>query len=471
MKRTKIVATIGPASEKQTILERMIRAGMNVARLNISHGTWQWHGRAIRAIRAAAEKVGEPVAIMLDLQGPKARLGQLKVEGLKLKVGDRVVFTTDIRRQGLRRDGGLASRIPIAVPNFHKYVKRGSHLLIADGTIECAVERVVGRDIHARVVVGGELQSHKGIAIQGVSLPLPSLTTKDKRDLAWARRQDIDFVALSFVKRAADVKALRRMLGPHGAQIIVKIETREAVHHIGEILREADGIMIARGDLALATSAEEVPLIQKEIIEKCRRAAKPVIVATEMLGSMERSPRPTRAEASDVANAVIDHTDAMMLSGETATGRYPIEAVRTMARIIQKTETSRFDDLSIGAEIKHGGSEEEVAFLASVAARTTHAKAIVAGSLTGHTGRLLSRYRTEMPLFVGSPHLRVVHQLNLSWGLRPFLMPKLTRMDALLAALLLHARRSGLKKGDPVVFLGSRRLAPHAQSFVGVRTI
>ncbi|MBI2552283.1 pyruvate kinase [Candidatus Uhrbacteria bacterium] len=468
MKRTKIICTIGPSSETPATLQKMIRAGMNVCRLNMSHGTYAWHGRAIRTIRTAAKKTGEPVAILIDLQGPKARIGELVISNLKLVIGQKLVFTTQSNNSITHNP---ITKIPIAVPNFHKYAKKGAHLLIADGTIECVVEEVRDRDIHAKVTLGGELKSHKGIAIAGVSLPLPSLTSKDKNDAAWARGQDIDFVALSFVKRPADVVALRRLLKKPELHIIVKIETREAVQNFDEILREADGIMIARGDLALATSPEEVPIIQKELIEKCRRMAVPVIVATEMLASMERSPRPSRAEASDVANAVIDHTDATMLSGESASGQFPVEAVATMAHIIKKTEASRFDDLSIGGEITHGPREEEVALLAAVRARTEEAKAILAGSLTGHTGRLLSRYRTEVPLIVGSPDWRVVHQLNLSWGVRPFLVPRVKTMDALLKLLLAQAKKSGLKKRSKIVILGSEKIIPHGQSFVGTRTL
>ncbi len=268
-------------------------------------------------------------------------------------------------------------------------------------------------------------------------------------------------------------------------QIIVKIETREAIDNFDEILADADCIMVARGDLAIATSPEEVPLFQKEIVEKCRRAAKPVIVATEMLASMERSPRPTRAEASDVANAVIDHTDATMLSSESASGQFPVESVRTMASIIERTEESRFDDLSISMRTSHGTGEEETALIASVFARTGKASAIVAGSLTGHTGRLLSRYRTEVPLFLGSPTRLVVRQLSLSWGIQPFLISRVKSMDALLKILLQYARygvasermrrgassRSLLRKGNKVIFLGSEKMTSHGQNFVGMRTL
>lgn len=461
-KRTKIVCTIGPASEKQSTLAQMMHAGMNVCRLNMSHNTYAWHGGMVRRIRTVAKRVGEPIGVLIDLQGPKARIGGVLGDVWTLKNGARVIFTTG---------RGSKGKIPVGVSGFNKYAKRGAHLLLADGTIECVVEKIVGKDIHAKVILGGDLKAHKGIAIAGVSLPLPSLTAKDKRDALWAKRQDIDFVALSFVKAAKDVEVLRRLLKRPEVKIVVKIETREAVHNFDEILKSTDVVMIARGDLGLAFSPEDVPLIQKEIIEKCRRAGKPVIVATEMLASMEKNPRPTRAEASDVANAAVDHTDAVMLSGESATGQFPVEAVRTMAHILKKTEASRFDNLSLGGEVKHGSGEEESALLASILARTSQAKAIVAGSLTGHTGRLLSRFRTETVLLIGSPSLHVVRQLNLSWGIRPFLMPRLKTMDALLASLFLQAHRVGIKKGSKIVFMASRKLAPHAQSFVGVKTL
>ncbi|KKW17381.1 MAG: Pyruvate kinase [Candidatus Magasanikbacteria bacterium GW2011_GWA2_50_22] len=504
MKRTKIVCTLGPASEDPATIEALVKAGCNVVRLNMSHGDYDWHECAIKNVRAAAKKTGEPVAIVLDLQGPKVRLGEVHNSQFTIHSGDRVVFTTSkvviprshkATRNPVGKSMGsftafrmTSSKIPIAMPNFHKYVRRGSHLLIADGTIECVVERVVGHDIQTKIILGGELKSHKGIAIAGVSLPLPSLTAKDKRDVQWARVQDIDFVALSFVKRVEDVRALRKKLsfGPRRntkaklwmPAIIVKIETREAVRNFNEILCEADGVMIARGDLALATSPEEVPIIQKEIIEKCRQSSVPVIVATEMLASMEHSPRPTRAEASDVANAVIDHTDAVMLSGESATGQYPVETVATMAHIIKKTEQSRFDNLPIDPRLSlgdkrfsFGQGETEIALAASVLARTKGAAAIVASSLTGHIGRLLSSYRSEIFLFIGSPIPHVVRELNLSWGVRPFYVPKAKTMDALLKYLLAHARQSGLKKGSKAVFVGSKKLAPHASDLLGTQIL
>ena len=452
-----------------------------MARLNMSHGDYNWNSRVISNLRAIEKKTGKPIAIIVDLQGSKARIGELGVRSYELRVGQKIIFTTGNSILITHNSITHNFKIPIAVPNFHKYVKKGAHLLIADGTIECVVERVTGKDIHARVILGGELKSHKGIAIAGGSLPLPSITSKDRKDIAWSKTQDIDFVALSFVKKAEDVLALRKLMLRKlsfrteaelpGIKIIVKIETREAVHNFEEILRVCDGVMIARGDLALATSPEEVPLIQKELIEKCRRRAVPVIVATEMLASMERAPRPTRAEASDVANAVIDHTDAVMLSGESATGAYPIETVRIMSAIIQKTEKSRFDDLSIGGEIHHGNPEEETALLAAMQARTEEAKAIVAGTVTGHTARLLSRYRSEVELIIGTPFTRVLRQINLSWGVRPFLLPEVATRKELEEKLIAQAHASGFKKGSKIVIVSSDHPAPHAQSFAVVKTL
>lgn len=461
MKRTKIVCTIGPASEKQATLERMMRAGMNVCRLNMSHGKYSWHEKALRTIRRAGKKVGQPIAVLVDLQGPKVRIGELTNGKQQMAKDSKVVFTSGRPAK---------DKIPVGHKDFHKFVKKGAHLLISDGTIECVVEKVKGRDIYAKVTLPGELKSHKGIAVQGVSLPLPSLTVKDKKDARWARNKDIDFVALSFVKRPGDVKDLRSLLKSPDLQIIVKIETKEAVKNFDSILKQADSIMIARGDLALAVGAEEVPIIQKKIIEKCRRAAKPVIVATEMLGSMEKNPRPTRAEASDVANAVIDHTDATMLSGESAMGLFPIETVATMAKIIKRTERSYFDNAVLKKNQYPAKSREEKAvFVACALTHTDQAKAIVVGSLTGRTGRLLSRYRTEIPMYVGSPDLRVVRQLALSWGIIPFKVNPAKTAKVLLAKLFAYLKK--IKKKGKVVFISSEKIIPGGQSMVGMRKI
>ncbi|MDP3245214.1 MAG: pyruvate kinase [bacterium] len=432
MKRTKIVCTIGPASEKQETLVKMIKAGMNVARLNMSHGAYDWHKQAAKNIRAAAKKVGEPVALLLDLQGPKVRVGELGIMNYELRVGERVVFTTG---------EAPTKKIPIDYPLLHKEIKKGHRILLADGLMECVVEAVQGRDIVARVKTGGVLISHKGINLPDTVISLKTLTPKDKKDLVFGVKQNVDFIAFSFARSAKDVLELRKLIdkavksslhpplirqlaeGKRGGfvpiQIIVKIEKHEAVKNFDAILAAADGIMVARGDLALEIDSAKVPLAQKEIIIKCRKAGKPVIVATEMLGSMEKNPRPTRAEISDVANAVIDHTDAVMLSAESAMGKYPVETVATMAKIIKETEASRFDNVAVEEEIKMPVLGDEALLAAVMRARQQKAKAMVIFSPSSREARLLSRFRAEIPIVAGSSRSRAVRQMNLSWGVYP----------------------------------------------------
>lgn len=429
-KRTKIVCTIGPASETLAILERMIRAGMNVARLNFSHGTYAHHRMLIRNIRAAAAREREPVAILGDLQGPKVRVGTLPQEGVTLKTGSTVTF-----RAGAMSLRGSA--IPIPYAGLARDLSRGDHILLDDGLLEVRVKTIRGREIATQVIQGGTLFSHKGFNVPTASLRIPAVTPKDLRDLRFALREGVDFVALSFVRRADEVRRVRRLLNRRarvlGVGIIVKIEKHEAVKHFGEILDAADGVMIARGDLGIEMPAEKVPILQKQMIEKCLGAAKPVIVATQMLDSMIRNPRPTRAEVSDVANAVVDHTDAVMLSGETATGRYPLEAVSTMAEIVRETEASPYDDLAI-TEIRDHVREEGEALgeVASLLSGTSNIKLIAVTTLTGRTARFISRFRPEIPIVALIREARVVRQLALSWGVHPFVVPMARSLDGLL---------------------------------------
>ena len=469
MKRTKIVCTIGPASEKQKTLEAMMKAGMNVTRLNMSHGDYKWHARAVKTIRQAAKKTSEPVALLLDLQGPKVRIGELGIKNYELRNGESVVFTTG------RAD---KKKIPIDYPRLHQEIKKGHRILIADGVMECVVEAVKGQDIHAKVVAGGALVSHKGLNFPDTKISLKALTAKDKKDLVFGVEQGVDFIAFSFARTAKDVMELRRLItqaekslglrplpfpkgessppfsarggsafgGQKGGlrgisapiQIIVKIEKQEAVKNFDEILKVVDGVMIARGDLALETPFADVPIVQKEIIEKCRKAAKPVIVATEMLASMEKNPRPTRAEISDVANAVIDHADAVMLSAESAMGKYPVETVVTMAKIITETEASRFDDVSLGK-------------LAAVVGNIKAVKAILVSTLTGSEARAISQARVEKPILAGSSSGRVVRQLNLSWGIYPIQVDNKKLLQ-------IAKQKFNLKKGDQVILVVGERI-------------
>lgn len=449
MTRTKIVATIGPASQKQNILEQMIRAGMTAARLNFSHGTHADHARLLRKIRAAARRTGAFVPVIADLQGPKLRVGELPASGLALKKGNIVSICSGRTAP--------ASAIPVVYPNFSKDVKAGSHILFSDGAIEVVVTGVSGSAVRARVMIPGTLKSHKGFMVPGGNLRVASLTPKDRDDLKFIRTIGVEYVALSFVRSAEDVHGLRRLLPRKDApKIISKIETKAAVDRFEEILDASDAIMVARGDLALEASAAAVPVYQKTMIRKSLAAGKPVIVATQMLGSMVASPRPTRAEVSDVANAVIDHTDAVMLSDETAVGEYPVETVRTMAEIAAETEKSSFDDLSFGVPGRGlRTSTEAIGESVGVLSRTARVAAIVATTITGETARRLAQFRPELSLYVGTPDESVARQINLSWGVRPFRIPRVRGSAEQLAhaALADLRRKKTLRRGEQVILV------------------
>ncbi|MEK7649076.1 MAG: pyruvate kinase [Patescibacteria group bacterium] len=429
MKFTKIVCTIGPASEKRQILEKLIKAGMNVARLNFSHGTYAQHARLIRNIRAAAKKCGEPVAILQDLQGPRIRIGEISApEGIKMQKGEKITLVP-------QRDFKAKSTLKL-LPNQYEGlahdVKAGNHILIADGTMDLRVECVKELHITCSVVVGGTVKSHKGINVPGVALSTDAITEKDKKDVAFGIKQGVDYVALSFVSNEKDIlrlRALMKRINPRtGASIgiIPKIERPEAVKRFGAILAVSDGIMVARGDLGIEVPAEKVPVIQKTLIRKCIAAHKPVIVATQMLESMTQNSRPTRAEVSDVANAVVDHTDAVMLSGESAAGLYPVEAVDIMARTLHETERSSFDDYTCG----HGAKEKElmdmVAHAVADAALTKQIKLIVIQEDDEAFVRSVASHRPEVRIIAFSNNSVSARKLNLVRGVTVFPQPKNT---------------------------------------------
>lgn len=449
-KRTKIVCTIGPASEKKAILARMVRAGMNVARLNFSHGTYTNHRMLVKNIRAAAKSVGVSVALLADLQGPKVRVGILPKDGMILKKGAMVVFCA-----GTETMRGAV--IPVPYDGLARDLTKGDRILLDDGLIEVVVLSIRGREIRTRVVTGGTLTSHKGFNVPTATLRISAVTEKDLKDLVFALRQGVDFVALSFVRTARQVldvrKTLNRSKRNRDVKILVKIEKHEALTNFDAILAVADGIMVARGDLAIETPAEEVPVHQKEMIEKCLVAAKPVIVATQMLDSMIRNPRPTRAEVSDVANAVIDHTDATMLSGETASGAYPIQSVEMMARVIEETESSRFDNLSIAEFRSHIASmTKAMAEVARMLSETPRVKGIVVTTMSGTSAQQVSRFRPEIPILACTPNPRVARQLLLSWGVTAVVIPQARGMEKLVASALRVARKSHLwKLGNEVI--------------------
>lgn len=472
MKRTKIVATIGPACEDQQILEDMVHAGMNVCRLNFSHGTYENHEMLINNIRTVAKKTGQPIAIMQDLQGPKIRVGNMPEEGIALVEGSTVTFDTAI-------DAYAGDAIPVGYKELHDMVGPDERMLLNDGKMEVKVTAVEGTRIAVTVVVGGNLTAHKGINIPDSRISVSAMTDKDKEDARFGIAHGVDLIALSFVTKPEDVTQLRALIeaeqqeGEAPIGIITKIERREAVERIDEILAVADGVMVARGDLGVETPAEHVPVLQKDIIGKALAHAKPVIVATQMLDSMIDNPRPTRAEVSDVANAVIDHADATMLSNETATGKHPIDAVDIMTRTIADTEASHYDDLPL-VEPAAGETDKDVIFaeLSRLLAEETGACAILLASQDGVVARQVSRYRPELPIVVAVPHARLAHQLNLSWGVHAF-VSSANSVDALIADGGAFLKKNHIcDEGDTIIVLEADPLgASQAETGLAVRSI
>lgn len=449
-KHTKIVCTIGPASDTVDSLVKLVEAGMNVCRLNFSHGTHEQHAELIKRIREASEKTGEPLCILQDLQGPKIRVGELPETGVELVTGKPIIFTSGA--------GEIPKKIPVTYPNLHEDVKKGQRLLLDDGLLEVVVKSVKGEDVNCEVITGGTLKSHKGLNLPETDTQISAITTKDEEDIAFGVLQGVDWIALSFVRKPEDVQELRKLIEDPGIKVIAKIEKPEAVANMDAIIAEVDGIMVARGDLGIEMPAEKVPVIQKELIAKCRLAGKPVIVATQMLDSMIKNPRATRAEISDIANAVIDHADATMLSGETASGAHPLEAVKTMSATIMETEKSKYDDIT--PEMRRT-EQSEVAMtnIASILGRSSNAKAIVVASLTGDSARLVSRERPDQPIYVMTTSDRVVRQLNVSWGVRGYVVAKADSVPKLIEESLEILKTNKLATaGDEIVVVAGEPL-------------
>lgn len=464
MKRTKIVCTIGPSSNSEKILTQMIKAGMNVARLNFSHGTYPEHAKIIKLIRKLSKKFVQPITILQDLQGPRIRVGFLPGKGVFLKARQTIILTTDLKAKVIPSGARIPVKIPVTYEKLHLEVKPGQPILLADGAIELKTIKVKGKDIECLILNDGFISSHKGINLPETKLSLPTITDKDKNDLAFGIKNNVDMIALSFVRTAQDVLDLKDLIkrleikyqGKKSllTQVIVKIEKREAVENFTKILEVTDAIMVARGDLGIEMPEEDVPLVQKMMIEKCLNAAKPVIVATQMLESMIRNPRPTRAEVSDVANAVIDHTDAIMLSGETAEGKYPVEAVAIMAQIAQRTERSKYDNLEFSQIFKGKLQiDDAVSSSADLLAKNLKAKAILIASITGNTARLIARYRPELPILVTTNNEKVRCQLNLSWGVVPFVLPKCRTIEDLAAKALVYIKNKKYVKAKDKIIL------------------
>lgn len=467
-KRTKIVCTIGPASEEKKTLSKMVEAGMNVARLNFSHGTYENHKKLMDNIREVSEEKDEPVAIMQDVQGPKIRLGEMPEDGVEIKEGQKVVLDTSL-------DEYKDENLPVDYDELHEHVKPGERLMIADGKIILEIESVEGTQIKSEVQTDGKLFSHKGINAPDSDLAVRAVTQKDKEDIKFGVKQNVDLLAVSFVRTAEDVLDAKHLIQEYEEEldknrdqpikVIAKIERQSAVDNIEEIMDVVDGIMVARGDLGIEIPAQEVPLQQKKLIDLAMKQAKPVIVATQMLDSMQENPQPTRAEVSDVSNAVIDHTDAVMLSGESASGEYPVKSVETMSEIIQETEESHYDDLP-PPKLENGilETEEALTGLSRIVSEQLDASLILAASISGDTGRLISRYRPEIPIAVATNNERTQKQLNLSWGVIPFILPECNTIEELIDRSTLQLKRKGLvQDGDKIIVIAGEPVGKAGQ--------
>lgn len=423
----KIICTLGPASQNYETIAGLVRAGMDVARLNFSHGQPQDHLDVIRHIRRASKEVGRPVGILQDLQGPKIRVGTFKTGSAELKTGSRFTITT-------RPVEGNDTIVSTTYEALAEDVKPGNLLLLDDGLIYLRALETDGVQVICEVVNGGTLKNNKGINLPGVAVSAPSMTEKDKADLEFGLQNDVDFVALSFVRKAADIQMIKELIRKHGKKtpVIAKIEKPEALECIDDIIAVTDGLMVARGDLGVEMKTEEVPPIQKRLIAKCNKAGIPVITATQMLDSMVQNPRPTRAEASDVANAILDGTDAVMLSAETASGKYPIETVTVMKRIIALIEKEMPVDYLRRRRDSSGHFivQEGIAVASCSLAEMVDADAIVAITLTGAQARVIARYRPHRPIIAVTHDEEVQRQLTLIWGVRGVILPDMkTNID------------------------------------------
>ncbi|QDZ40648.1 pyruvate kinase [Euhalothece natronophila Z-M001] len=447
--RTKIVATIGPASQSEDVIRQLVKAGMNVARLNFSHGSYDDQAAVIARLRKVSQELDTPITLLQDLQGPKIRVGWLPHGEVMLTKGETVILTPNLESSDSR------DLIPIDYPYLAEEAEPGAQVLLDDGLLELEVEAIKNAQLHCRVISGGLLKNRKGVNFPNLTLSLPSLTEKDQQDLEFGIEQGIHWVCLSFVRQVEDIRHLKQFLHHRGANIpvIAKIEKPQAIEHLQELVAECDGLMVARGDLGVEMRPEQVPLLQKRIITTCNQTGIPVITATQMLESMIHSPRPTRAEASDVANAIIDGTDAVMLSGESAVGKYPVQAVEMMARIAQQVEP----DIEF---VNHPPAENTETHALSESLRCIdqmmELRCIASFTTTGFTARIASDERPKAPIVAFTPNIDVYHRLNLVWGVKPLLLnPKEQGLEPLIAEMescLLE--RELVHSGDKVLILG-----------------
>ena len=447
LKKTKIVCTLGPSSNTPEIIEKMIKAGMNVARFNFSHGSHEEHKQRIDMVRAASQKLGIPVALLLDTKGPEIRLGKFKNGSIMMEAGKDFTLTA----RDVEGDETIASMNYKELPQD---VKAGDHILLSDGLVNLEVVSVDGEDIHTKILNSGKMSDRKRVAVPGIAINLPAVSETDAADIEFGCRMNMDWIAASFIQRGKDVLTIRKILEKHDShmKIISKIECQAAVNNIDDIIKMSDGIMVARGDLGVEVPAEEVPMLQKVLIHKCQAAGKPVITATQMLESMCNNPRPTRAETSDVANAILDGTDAIMLSGETAGGLYPVEAVETMARVATFTESNftpkSYEDVDAGSAT----TTESIGKAVVKIAKDLHAAAIIASTERGGTAQMISKFRPACPIVAVSPHEAIVRRLQLNWGVQAVTGKEANDTDAVVDNAIFAALDNDLiKAGDLVV--------------------
>ena len=456
MRKTKIVCTIGPACESEEMLEKMMLAGMNVARLNFSHGTHEDHKEKIDRIKKLRKELDLPVAILLDTKGPEIRTGKLENDSVKLNAGDEIILTTD-------EIVGDNKRVSVSYKNLPGNLSEGNTLMVDDGLIELKVKEVKNTEIICEIISGDTLKNNRKVNVPGIVIDMPFMNEKDKNDILFGIENGVDFIALSFVRNAQDIKDVREFLGLHGSrniELIAKIENTEGVKNITDIIDISDGIMIARGDMAVEIPFEELPHIQKTIITECYAAGKKVITATDMLDSMIRNPRPTRAEITDVANAIYDGTSAIMLSGETAIGAYPLKSLETMAKIAEKTE-SCINYRNFGRNIESLQNLEPnmtnaISHATCRAAQDLRAAAIVAVTLSGNSARMVSRFRPDMPIIAVTPFEKTYMQLALSWGITPIMNAYVENAQELFIDVAERVFEKGfVKDGDIIVITGS----------------
>ncbi len=450
----------------------MVDVGMDVARINCSHGNCEIHKKFIHLIRSVSEETHKHIGIMLDIRGPKVRIGNFKNGPVVLKEDQTFILST-------RNHEGDGKSVFVRYPHLTDNIKPGMTIYIDDGLIYLKVLSVTDTDVVCRVIVGGQLNSNKGVTLPGVPIKLPALTEKDKEDIRLGMNLGVDFIAASFVRKAADIKACREIISQSESEssvkIIAKIESREGIDNLEEIIKEADSVMIARGDLGVEIPAEDVPIIQKMIINKCNEAGIPVITATQMLDSMIRNANPTRAEVTDVANAIFDGTDSIMLSGETAIGKYPLDSVKTMAKIAIRAE----DSLNYKEMLKQTKIGEKVTIADAIShatcqtAQDLRARAIISATQSGYTAKMVSKYRPQAPIIAASPDIKVARQLSLWWGVYPILVKHTDSTDEMLDVVTVGSKTAGfVKEGDLLVITGGIRTGiPGSTNLLQVQTL